>query len=64
MDQPTIVWMRPVSMATVQANCRACRSDVSEFKAHTAWIDVDDNSAIAGFIVAQTMQLQIIEVLR
>ena len=36
-------------MATVQANCRACRSDVDEFKAHTAWIDVDDNSAIAGF---------------
>ena len=25
-------------MATVQANCRACRSDVDEFKAHTAWI--------------------------
>ena len=55
--------MRPVSMATVQANCRACRSDVDAFKAHTAWIDVDDNSAIAGFIVAQTMQLQIIEVM-
>ena len=64
MDQPTIAQMRPVSMATVQANYRACRSDVDEFKAHTAWIDVDDNSAIAGFIVAQTMQLQIIEVLR
>ena len=56
--------MRPVSMATVQANCRACRSDVDEFKAHTAWIDVYDNSAIAGFIVVQTMQLKIIEVLR
>ena len=56
--------MRPVSMATVQANCRVCRSDVDELKAHTAWIDVNDNSAIAGFIVAQTMQLQIIEVLR
>ena len=52
-------------MATVQANYRACRSDVDEFKAHTASIDVDDNSAIARFIVAQTMmQLQIIEVLR
>ena len=52
--------------ATVQADCRGCRSDIDEFKAHTAWIDVDDNSAIAGFIliVAQTMQLQIIEVLR
>ena len=64
MDQPTIVWMRPISMATVQANCHACRSDVDELKAHTAWIDVDDNSTIAGFIVAQTMQLQVIEVLR
>ena len=50
--------------ATVQANCCAFRSDVDEFKVHTAWIDVDDNSAIAGFIVAQTMQLQIIKVLR
>ena len=65
MDQPTIAWMRPVSVATVQANYHACRSDVNEFKAHTAWIDVDDNSAIDGFLVAQTMmQLQIIEVLR
>ena len=44
--------MRPISLATIQANYRACRSDVDEFKAHTAWIDVDDNSAIgiAGFI--------------
>ena len=35
MDQSTIALMRPVSMATVrvQANCRAYRSDVDEFKA-------------------------------
>ena len=64
--------MRPVSMATVQANCRACRSDLDEFKAHTATAASHShsldrcrlNSVITRFIVAQIMQLQIIEVLR
>ena len=48
-----------MTVANVQANCRACRSD--EFKPTDC---IDDNSAIAEFIVAQTMQLQIIEVLK
>ena len=53
-------------MATVrvQANCRACRSDVAHVDEFKGINDVDDNSAIILFIVAQTMQLQIIEVLR
>ena len=65
MDQSTIAWMRPVSMATVrvQANCRACRSDVDEFKGPGSMMSMI-TVPLTLFIVAQTMQLQIIEVLR
>ena len=51
MDQSTIAKMRPVSMTTVQLNCRACRS--SEFKAHTQTMQlqtIEVFKVISGFM--------------
>ena len=52
--------MKPASMAVTNVQAVVLADPMSSKP--TDWID--DNSAITEFIVTQTMQLQIIEVLR